>query len=275
MLRGNIDMLYEVSPDALSSMQNSSTISVFTFTRKYQFVIVLNPDAPALRSRDVRRALNMSVDRGAIVRNALNGYGVASSGPVWPRYWALNPDLPAFGFDPAAASMLLGRTLKVTCLVPPDAPFDRIALEVKRQVAAAGVELILEEVSYDELSRRAGTRQYETLLTELLSGPTLFRPYLVWHSKATYNYGQFGTPRIDVALDRVRHAPSDEAYRQAVAGLQQTFMDDPPAIFLAWSQRARAVNKRFVVPTPEPGREILSNLRLWKPSRDAQQASRN
>ena len=275
MLRGNIDMLWEVGPDALSSMQNSSTVSLFTFTRRYQFVIVLNPDAPVLRSPDVRRALNMGVDRAAIVRNALNGYGVASSGPVWPRYWALKPDLPKFGLDAAAASKLLGRSLKLTCLVPPDAPFERIALEVKRQLAAIGVELILEEVSHDELSQRAGKRQYEALLTELLSGPTLFRPYLVWHSKATYNYGQFGTPVIDIALDRVRRAPSDDAYRQSVAGLHQAFMDDPPAVFLAWSVRARAVSKRFIVPTPEAGREILSTLRLWKPTEAGQQASRN
>jgi hypothetical protein len=52
-------------------------------------------------------------------------------------------------------------------------------------------------------------------------------------------------------------------------------MDDPPAIFLAWSQQSRAVSTRFVVPTPEPGREILSNLRLWTPAADNQAANRH
>ena len=49
-------------------------------------------------------------------------------------------------------------------------------------------------------------------------------------------------------------------------------MDDPPAIFLAWSERARAVSKRFDVPPPKPGRDILGTLRLWKPAGDAAQA---
>jgi hypothetical protein len=50
-----------------------------------------------------------------------------------------------------------------------------------------------------------------------------------------------------------------------VAALQRAIVDDPPAIFLAWSQRARAVSTRFHVPV-EPGRDILSTLRLWRPN---------
>jgi hypothetical protein len=53
-------------------------------------------------------------------------------------------------------------------------------------------------------------------------------------------------------------------------------MEDPPALFLAWSVRARAVSRRFIVPAAEPGRDVLSTLRLWKPSSTGhQQASRN
>jgi ABC-type transport system substrate-binding protein len=237
-------------------------------------VIILNPDAPALRSAEVRRALNMAVDRNAIVRNALNGYGVVSSGPVWPRYWALGPDLPKFQFDPARSAKILDRKLKFSCLVSPDAPFERIALEVKRQLAAIGVEMTPEELPINELTQRGEKRQYDAILTEVISGPTLLRPYLIWHSKMPLNWGQFGNASVDSALDRVRHAAGDDNLRGAIKGLQQTFMDEPPAVFLAWSQRARAVSKRFIVPAPEPGREILSTLRLWKPSTDVQ-ARRN
>jgi peptide/nickel transport system substrate-binding protein len=275
MLRDRIDMLYEVGPEAMSSMQNSSTVAVFTITRRYQFVIILNPDAPVLRSAAVRRALSLGVDRAEVVRNALNGYGIVSSGPLWPRYWALDSGLPKFEFDPASASKLLGAKLQVSCLVPRDAALERIALEVKRQLAGIGVDLKLEEGTYDEVSRRAGNREYEALLTDLISGPTLLRLYLVWHSTGPLNYGHFGTPKTDIALERVRHALSEDGYRKAVTGLQQAFMDDPPAIFLAWSQRARAVSRRFDVPT-EGGRDILGTLRLWKPTPDVRrQASRN
>jgi hypothetical protein len=49
-------------------------------------------------------------------------------------------------------------------------------------------------------------------------------------------------------------------------------VDDPPAIFLAWSERARAISTRFDVPV-EPGRDILSTLRLWRPIDQARYAT--
>jgi peptide/nickel transport system substrate-binding protein len=275
MLRDNIDMLYEVGPEALASMQNSTTVALFTFTRRYQYVLVMNPKAPALAAPTIRRALSLAVDRNEIVRTALNGYGVASSGPIWPKHWAFKTDLPKFEFDPAAATRGLGKPLKLTCLMPPDSPFERIAITIKRQLAAVGVDLLPEEVPVDELGKRADSGQYEALLIEVISGQSLLRPYIVWHSQGPFNWGRFGTSTSDTALDRVRHAQSDDEYRAAVAGLQQNFMDDPPAIFLAWSVRARAVSRRFVVPAVEPGRDVLSTIRLWKPATGDLRASRN
>jgi hypothetical protein len=72
------------------------------------------------------------------------------------------------------------------------------------------------------------------------------------------NPGHLGSPALDAALDGVRHAASDDDYRAAVAALQQHIVNDPPAIFLAWSMRARAVSSRFIVPATEPGRDVLA-----------------
>jgi peptide/nickel transport system substrate-binding protein len=285
MLRGRIDFLYEVGADALDSMQNSSTVSVFTFTRRFQFVIVLNQESQVMRSPEIRRALNQGIDRAAVVRNALNSYGVASSGPVWPRYWALPPDLPKFAFDPKAAADAVGRathtaagkpgSLHFTCLVPPDTVNERVALEVKRQLGMVGIDMAVEQISGDQIVQRTTKKEYDAALIEFISGPTLFRPYLIWHSKTPLNWAGWGNPTVDTALDRVREAPTEDQYRRAVGGLQQAFMDDPPAIFLAWSVRARAVSNQFVVPPPEAGRDVIGTLRVWKPAAGSAQASRN
>jgi peptide/nickel transport system substrate-binding protein len=275
MLRDRIDMLYEVGPEALPSLENASTITVFTYTRPYQFVLIFNSRAPALASATVRRALNAAVNRDELVRNALNGYGVASDGPVWPKHWALPANRARPAFDPSAATMALGSHFHFTCLVPPDTVTERVALEVKRQLAAIGVVMEPEQVSFDDLGKRAAAAQYQALLVEVISGQSILRPYIVWHSQGSFNYGKFGTSTSDTALDRVRRAQSDSDYRSAVAGLQQDFIDDPPAIFLAWSVRARAISRRFIVPDAEAGRDVLSTIRLWKPSNGDLRASRN
>jgi hypothetical protein len=56
--------------------------------------------------------------------------------------------------------------------------------------------------------------------------------------------------------------------------LQEVAVEDPPAVFLAWGQRARAVSRRFEVHV-EPGRDILTTLRLWRPTNDRQYVGRN
>jgi peptide/nickel transport system substrate-binding protein len=284
LLRNELDMLYEVGPDALSSLEHSANVAVFTFTRRYQYVLALNKESAVLRSADVRRALNMAIDRSRIVSAALNGHGVPSSSPLWPRYWAV--DQQAVGrqlFDPAQAAQILtgGRasaskraTLRFRLFIVSDAVYERIALEVKRQLEAVGVDMDVQAAQPDQLADAVQRGAYDAVLTDAVSGPTLLRPYGLWHSGMPGNPGTFGNRAVDEAFDAVRAADTESAYRMAVANLNRTFADDPPAIFLAWSVRARAVSKRFDVQSEE-GRDVLSTLRLWRPVGPHQRASRN
>ena len=81
MLRGQLDMLYEVGVDALDSLEASSKISTFTFVRRYQYAVVMNNQSDAFRSKAFRQALNYAIDREALVRDGLNGHGVAADQP--------------------------------------------------------------------------------------------------------------------------------------------------------------------------------------------------
>jgi hypothetical protein len=102
------------------------------------------------------------------------------------------------------------------------------------------------------------------------------RPYQAWHSKgAVNNSGAFGNKAVDAAFDKARFAETESSFRDAVRGVDQAFRDDPPAILLAWSERARAISRRFDVPPADAGRDILFTLRQWKPRADAAFASRN
>ena len=58
---------------------------------------------------------------------------------------------------------------------------------------------------------------------------------------------------------------SDSEYKQGIADFQRAIVDDPPAVFLAWEERARAISKRFEIPS-EPGADPLITLRMWKPA---------
>jgi ABC-type transport system substrate-binding protein len=277
LLRNQLDMLYEVGYDALDSLEPSKNIALFTYVRHYQYLLVLNNASAALKDKAVRRALNMAIDRQALVTQALRGHGVPSTGPLSSRYWPLPTELPAFTPDmPRAAETLRGKRIRFTCLLADEQANERMALELKRQFAAVGADMELKAVTQDQVYDAEKNGTYDAILTEAISGPTAMRVYNVWHSTSPGNPGgRWGNATIDGALDRARSAEDESAYRQAVAGLQQAFTDDPAAVFLAWSERARAINKRFVVPPLEAGRDPLATLRLWTPRIDERVARRN
>jgi ABC-type transport system substrate-binding protein len=134
----------------------------------------------------------------------------------------------------------------------------------------------LQSLPPDELVKAEREGQYDAALTEPVSGPTLLRLYMMWHSNGVLNRGGLrGNATVDAALDRVRNATSDDEYRDGVRAVQQAFVDDPPALFLAWTERARAVSTRFTVIQPAPGRDILGTIGSWTPRNDERTASRN
>src|SRR5207344_2763605 len=68
LLRGNLDMLYEVNADALDSLQSSSDVAVFSFIRHYQYLLMFGAHAPVFQSAEIRRELNAAIDRNALLR---------------------------------------------------------------------------------------------------------------------------------------------------------------------------------------------------------------
>jgi len=266
LLRGNLDMLLDVSNDALDSLQGSSNVAVFSFVRHYQYTITFGGGAKGLELPQVRRELNAAIDRRGLIETALRGHGRPSTGPVPPEHWAFDSSAPRLHFDATLAKKLAARHLVFTCLVPADSEYERIALAVKQQLAMAGVDMRLQEVTQQEFSDAVREGHFEAALVDPISGPSLFRAYRQFYSTVAFAPKPRASAVVDAALDRIRHAASDDDYRAGVMAFQQAIVDDPPALFLAWGERARAVSRRFEVPAPEGGHDVLATLRLWRPA---------
>ena len=60
----------------------------------------------------------------------------------------------------------------------------------------------------------------------------------------------------------INDATNEAVVRSVTSRLQQTFLDDPPALFLSWNEGARAVRRDFKV-VQDPGRDPLSSIARW------------
>jgi peptide/nickel transport system substrate-binding protein len=264
MLRNQVDLLYEVGPDTVDLLQGANAVRVFTQQRAYAYVMVFNAQRPPLDNKTVRRQLNAAINRSELINQALAGHAIPADSPVWPFHWAFSNSERRFSYQPT----VLARPVHLRCLVA-EASLERLALSAQQMLAAVGVDLQLEMISISDWLKRAELGDFDILFADALMGPSLLRPYQFWHSGSPNNWGHYSSPAVDEALDRVRHAANDDEYRAGVGAFQRAMIDDPPAIFLAWSQRARAVSARFEVPV-EPGRDVLGTLRLWRPLADKQ-----
>lgn len=279
MMRGEIDMLYEVAPDSLDFIEQSSNTQVRSILRPYVMTMGLNVRHPVLADRDVRRALNLAVNRTEIIKRVFRGHGYPATDHVWPRHWAYHHELPRLRYDPATATRLLeGRGLRLpietrattpsrfqfTCLIPDkDLRFERMGLLIQRQLLEVGIDMQLEPVSVETFLKRLPLGQFDAYMVDLISSAGLDRVYEIWHSPEEPPLFDSGYRAADAALDLLRTAQSDQDTQAAVAAVQRVMREDPPAVFLLWSETARAVSARFRVPHI-PDRDVLATLPQWQ-----------
>src|SRR5262249_50656902 len=135
-----------------------------------------------------------------------------------------------------------------------------------------GVDMRLEYTTVADGLARAQAGNFDAWLADMNLAPNFFRQSLFWHSRSAYNWGHYESARVDAALDAMDQARSDAEYKEGAEAFQRAIIDDPPAIFLAWSDRLRAVSTRFEV-REERGRDIINTLRLWRPVGAAQRST--
>jgi len=270
-----------VPADALEFVK-SDAVDTIAFTRSYAYVIVFNSARPELRPAGVRRALNAAIDRQALIQGVLRGHGLLADSPVWPKHWAYDSSVRSYSYDASlaratldalgvpvrpAGGMTVPARFRFTCTVAQGhAVHERLALMIQRQLYDVGVDMQLESRPLSELDGMLRSGDFDAAMLELSSGPTFSRVYQFFRSPGEFrglNLFGYESPDADKWLDRLRHAQDETSVRTAASQLQRVLMDDPPALFLAWDERARAISRRIIVPR-EPGRDPLSDLWRWR-----------
>jgi ABC-type transport system substrate-binding protein len=265
LLRGRVDALYEVGADARASLEPSSAVKLYPFQRGFAYLMLFNLRRPALQSAALRTLLNQAIDRQAILDRVFEGRGAIADGGVWPFHWAYSPGLPRFTYRPTPTSSKA--PLQLTCIFA-EPSLERLATLVQGQLHEVGVDLRLELLANTAVLARMKEGTFDLFLSDFAQGPVMIRSFRFWQTGAPDNYGHYTSKAVDAALDTIRHATDDATYRTGVAAYERAIVDEPPAIFLAWRERARAVSTRFLVPA-EPQTDILTTLHLWRPVNDS------
>jgi peptide/nickel transport system substrate-binding protein len=295
LLRDELDMLYDVPADSVEFVRNDD-VEVISVPRWYQYHLAFNAHHPVLKSPLVRKALNLAVDRASIVKNILYGAAEASSGPFYPKYWAYDATQTQtqYRYAPAEAAALLDTAgyrlpatanasgtrarFRFTCVLPQNfAVWESVALEIQRDLFNVGVDMQFKTLPLEQFRVLVGKPGgFDAALGDMISGPTPARTYMWWRSAkgapVVYNVFGYENAEAERLYESLLRSTNEAATRTAVSKLQRVMYEDPPAIFIAWSTRTRAIHKRFAFPGTE--RDPLVTISQWTFSDHRQALSR-
>lgn len=288
----------EVDATAYLSPQEIATVTESDFQLIEEalprtFGIFFNQNRSAvLRDATVREALTVALDRDALIKNALFGYGVPITGPTAMTSHALESDDDSTATTTAAerarAILIDGGweendigqwekeiddtlvPLSITIRTSNVPLFDSLLTSVADQWEAVGVSVTTEQFEQTGLVQSViRPRDFEALLFGLDMSRS-YDLYPFWHSSQQddpgLNIAQYANVSVDEHLEAARTEQSEPTRHESLAAAGTIISEERPAIFLFQPTLTYVVRKQMVVtPMNNIGRpaDRFSNIADW------------
>ncbi|MDA1038529.1 MAG: peptide ABC transporter substrate-binding protein [bacterium] len=254
----NIEGLGFIPEDKTPDLEESRVVQLLRPTIPQETVIFLNEARNSiLKDEDVRRALNMAIDRDRIIETVFHGNATPLSGPLLPGGSVEVPAPTELDFDGAIALLEADKwkidpistfrqkdidnddepnqlTIELVTLDAPD--MISVAEAIKQSWKVIGVNAqvrIVPQVNFN--SEVIKPRAYDALLTGILFGADT-DPFPFWHSSQTsdpgVNLAGYSNRKVDEALETARGTINEEARLTAYTAFQELIIEDIPALFL-------------------------------------------
>nr|WP_062336582.1 ABC transporter substrate-binding protein [Herbidospora sakaeratensis] len=240
----------------------------------------------------IRRAVNLALDRSAMVDMILAGAGEPAFGPVAPGTTWHNPAITGSATaDQTGAAEVLdeagwragddgvrvkdGARASFTLMYPAgDSLRKDLALAVASDVKKVGVDVRLAGLDWDAIEPRMAKDAL------VMGYGTPFDPdytnYELFHSafagQGFFNPGGYQVPEVDALLEKGREEPDPAVRKQTYDAFQQRISDDAAWAYLVYLKHVYVVRGKWAGITPsveahehETG-GLFRNIAEWKPA---------
>ncbi|WP_160112596.1 glutathione ABC transporter substrate-binding protein [Salicibibacter kimchii] len=220
--------------DQLENMEGVSTSSIESLRMDY---IGMNNEVEPFDDRDVRRALNMAVDKDTIIEGVFEGYGEEAIGALNPLVFGYSDDLDPIEYNPEEAESLLEDAgyedgFEATLLVEDvDQVNLQIAEIIQDDLQDIGIDLSIEQQEWGALLDTTAEGEYEMVMLgwTTVTGDADYAMHPLFHSD---NHGPPGNrtfydnEETDELLDAGRQESDDDERIEIYTEAQQTIIDD-------------------------------------------------
>lgn len=255
---GDITRMYGISPDKLESLSIPKT-AIHTSLLPRTFAVFFNPNkATILSDKDVRIALQMAINKQAIVDTVLHQYGKVINDP-----YPFDEDTSGTTFNPEQARLLLASTkilkkasstLEITLATANTDEMKKVAEMIQADWEKIGVHTTLTVYEASDLNQSViKDRDFEALLFGTITkNPSDL--YAFWHSSQRnypgLNISNYVSKKLDSNLELLRESEDELTRISAYDAVKKEFNDEVPGIFLFAPSLIYITNDTILSPLP-------------------------
>lgn len=256
-----------ISPLLIDAVADNPRLRIDSDRSSVYSYLILNNDDPILRDVRVRRAIAYAIDRATIIHTTLHDRAVAATGMLPTFFWAYEPDVPRYDYDPARARQLLddagyrdpdgdGPRVRFTLVYKTSSTKLRVALatiiaDMLRRVGI-GVELRVNDFATVFADLKKGNFQMSLLDIPEISEPDLYIHFFASEripTRANLDAGgnreRYRNPEVDKLIMEGRRTVDRAARKRIYSQIQKLVARDVPVVSL-WHEDNLVAMRRQV-----------------------------
>ncbi|WP_341677418.1 ABC transporter substrate-binding protein [Niveibacterium sp. SC-1] len=256
--RGECHVSVSLKPADIAQAEKDGNLAVLQQPGLNVGYIALNTTKKPFDDKRVRQALDLAIDREAILANVYQKRATLAKTLLPPAYWAANKTLPPLAHDPEKAKALLkaaglekGFDMELWYLpvVRPHNPDGkRVAELAQADLAKIGVQVKLATFEWGEYLKRMRAGEHQAVMFGWLSGngepDNYFEPLLSKDAIASGgNLARWSTPEFEALLEKARRSTEQSARVPLYAKAQEILREETPQLLLAHGNRFAVTRK--------------------------------
>ncbi len=254
---GDCDVIADPPPAEVAALPADSPIAVQQRPGANVAYLAFNTTQAPFDQPAVRKAIDMAIDKQAIVDKVFHGAAVPAITPIPPSVWSYSDSLAGDNHDPEAARAMLAEAgasdLSMRILVPePARPYDPdpalAAQMIQADLAAVGVKskIVTDKLDAFVDQSVAADRDGAVLFgwsSDNGDPDDVFSILLGCDAVGISNLAQWCDPHFDKLIGEARTLSSREARAAAYKQAQAIFVDAAPWVSLAHAMETVALAK--------------------------------
>lgn len=256
LLSGESHVVVEVPPDLIAHFRADEAFEVLEESGPHVWFLIFNTREGPLRDKRVRQAVNLAINKQALVDDLLQGTATIPNGPVAEAFGdSCDPALESWPYDPEEARRLIkeagaeGAKLTLLATESGSGMLDpkNMAAAIQADLAAIGLEVEIQSYEWNTFLKKVNSGLEGTADMAQMAWMTNDPDTLLFMTLRTdampgrggFNSGYYSNAEVDALIAEARGTQDPVKRSRLYHRIQQLVKEDAPCAYVAsWRQNA-------------------------------------